>query len=167
MILENITRLLPRLMFAFLYVVTVAFLLSWFSSDGLLTLKYVVYHPVNTVKYLYHYMKWWYGNREALGLIKTLEVFSAFILPYVLFFLLRALSKLTSRVLSVELKRCFKWFCRLLHRNASASKKKPSNKQKTRAAEHQANTAQIKRDMMRAAEIKIDDYLEKKLHTKK
>ncbi|MBQ4874695.1 MAG: hypothetical protein HRK26_01085 [Rickettsiaceae bacterium H1] len=155
MIIENLAKLLPRILLLIVYAISVAFLISLFNDDGNLSIKYSFYHPIKTLQYLYQYMKWWVTNKDNLSFSETFWVITSFIIPYGLFIISRLVLRSISTIFLLWVKKiCLKF------------RRKFSKKQSSQEYVHHANAYKqdlnaIKYQMMKAAEHRIDEHIKK------
>lgn len=152
MVLQNLTKIIPRIILLALYVVSVALLISFFNGDGVLSIRDSIYHPVRTGMYLYQYMRWWLANRDNLDLPEMFFVIVSLVAPALSFFSARAMLRFLRRLLSISVKTLFSKISNSMRRSRP-------NKENLAAKNTQQDVLMLKRKMMEAAEHKIDEHL--------
>ena len=150
MLIENLTKLIPRILLLILYAVSVAFLISHFNHSTPLSMKGALYHPVDSIQYLFQYMKWWMANKDHLGFLDTLWVIASFIIPYASYFVLRVTFKSAIKI-------CYLWIRKSFSKLVKKHKKTNDNIGES----NEKDLSTVKYEMMKAAERRIDEHLKK------
>ena len=150
MLLENITKILPRVLLFIVYLLSVTFLVSYFCGDGDLALKDIVYHPIDSIKYLYRYVKWWGVNKDHLSFKETTLFFTSIALPILFFILMKSIFFSTKTLMKEWVKALVTKLFR---------KKVSPTVQKTPSQHSNAELSKMKKQMMQAAECHINQHL--------
>ncbi len=149
-LLSNFFRLLPGLLLFLAYLMSLSVFVLFFNDTNF-SFKNAFLHPVDTVTYLYVYLKWWIAHRDELGFFQSFYLFISFFLPFAFYFVFKSLFKLSKKM------------CNFLIRKIIAKLKRKKERINPKKQEHSQNEAAfIKAKMMRIAEAKIDEYLCKK-----
>ncbi len=159
MIMDNIFRLIPKLILAVLYVFGCGLILIYLVEWKIKNVIDAAHDPIYTMKYLYSYIKWWVDNRQNLEFKHLINLIIALVVPYFTFSVMIKGAKLLFKLLIILGKKIFKHIIKINNKESTTPYKPVVIIKSNPKAEEQ-------QEILRQMSLKLDELIKDKSNNK-